>query len=287
MKTQKLMMPARDLNYPLIAQDISTWIGEKSLDKWLVAGVSGWIDSAVVSTLSAMSWKLLTSLELPIHQKTDEVSRASEHIDWLQSKFSNVTRQLIDLTQVYDAMKALQYDGDNDESEYLSDVNLRSRLRAAQLYATANRKNGMVVGTWNKVEDYGIWFFTKFWDGAVDISPIWELYKSEVYNLWKELGVSEDILNARPTDGLHPNGATDEDQIWCSYDELEWAMGQVDDYKDITAGNMISWKDPETLRQFRSNFSWREREVIDTYLERHIGNAHKMEMPPVYSVRNT
>lgn len=119
-----------------------------------------------------MSGKVLTALELPIHQKSDEVSRASEHIDWLQQKYTNVARQIVDLSEVYDAMKALQYPGDDEVSEYLSDVNLRSRLRAAQLYATANRKNAMVIGTGNKVEDYGIGFFTKYGDGAVDLSPI-------------------------------------------------------------------------------------------------------------------
>lgn len=109
-----------------------------------------------------MSGKALTCLELPIHQKTDEVNRAREHIDWLQQKYTQVARQIIDLTQVYDAMQALQYPGDDEASEYLSDVNLRSRLRAAQLYASANRKNALVVGTGNKVEDYGIGFFTKY-----------------------------------------------------------------------------------------------------------------------------
>ncbi len=266
MKNQELYMPPRDLNYPLIAKDISKWIGEKSLDKWLVNGVSGWVDSAVVSTLSAMSGKALTALELPIHQKSDEVNRASEHIDWLQAKYSNVTRQLIDLTQVYDTMQALQEAWDNEASEYLSDVNLRSRLRAAQLYATANRKNAMVVGTGNKVEDYGIWFFTKFGDGAVDISPIGELYKSEVYRLWKELGISEDILGARPTDGLHPNGVTDEDQIGCTYDELEWAMIEYD------AGKRIP------------DFIGRAAKVMEIYTARHEWNTHKMEMPPVFEV---
>ena len=266
MKTQELHMSARNLNYPVIAKDISKWIGEKSLDKWVVNGVSGWVDSAVVSTLSAMSGKALTTLELPIHQKNDEVNRASEHIDWLQAKYSNVTRQLIDLTQVYDAMQALQYAGDDEASEYLSDVNLRSRIRAAQLYATANRKNAMVVGTGNKVEDYGIGFFTKFGDGAVDLSPIWELYKSEVYRLWKELWISENILNARPTDGLHLNGATDEDQIGATYDELEWAMVQYDEWKRV------------------NNFTERAREVMEIYTARHEGNAHKMEMPPVFEL---
>ncbi len=264
MKTNKLYMPPRDLDYPHIARDISQWIGESSLDKWLVVGVSWWIDSAVVSTLSAMGGKALTVLELPIHQTSDEIHRASEHIDWLQKKFSNITRQLIDLTEVYDTMQSLQYRGDDEASEYLADVNLRPRLRAAQLYATANRKNAMVVGTGNKVEDYGIWFFTKFGDGAVDLSPIWELYKSEVYQLGRELGVSKEILEARPTDGLHSNGATDEDQIGASYDELEWAMVKYDEGKR-------AW-----------DFSGRAREVMKIYTTRHEANAHKMKMPPVF-----
>jgi NAD+ synthase len=266
MKTQELIMPPRDLNYPLIANDISKWIWEKTLDKWIVNGISGWVDSAVVSTLSAMSWKALTTLELPIHQKNNEVNRAKEHIKWLQWKFSNVTSQIIDLTEVYDSMRALQYPWDDDASEYLSDVNLRSRLRAAQLYATANRKNAMVMGTGNKVEDYGIWFFTKFGDWAIDLSPIGELNKSEVYTLWRELGISEEILNARPTDGLHPNWATDEDQIGCTYDELEWAMIEYDDWKKT------------------NDFTGRANEVMRIYTARHEWNAHKMEMPPVFEI---
>lgn len=262
-----LQAPDRDLDYKKLAQDIPLWIHKMTLDKWTVNGVSGWVDSAVVSTLTAMSGKLLTALELPIHQRGDEVDRAREHIQWLQSRFSNVTSQIIDLTGVYDAMKELQYPWDNAESEYLSDVNLRSRLRAAQLYATANRKNAMVMGTGNKVEDYGIGFFTKFGDGAVDLSPIWELTKSEVYKLWKELWISADILWARPTDGLHPNGATDEDQIGCSYDELEWAMVQYDEWKRT------------------KDFDGRAREVMEIYTTRHEGNAHKMEMPPVFELK--
>ena len=263
MKTT-LTAPVRDLNYPEIARDISRWLW--SYNKWLVVWVSGGIDSAVVSTLSAMSGQVLTALEMPIHQKNDEVNRARAHIDWLQQKYSQVTRQIIDLTQVYDVMKALQYPWDTPESEYLSDVNLRSRLRAAQLYATANRKNALVVGTGNKVEDYGIGFFTKFGDGAVDVSPIWELTKSEVYKLGQELGIHEDILSARPTDGLHPNGATDEDQIGATYDELEWAMWQYD-----------LWKREK-------DFDWRAAEVMRLYSERHTQNTHKMHIPPVYQI---
>ena len=263
MKTT-LTAPVRDLNYPEIARDISRWLW--SYNKWLVVWVSGGIDSAVVSTLSAMSGQALTTLEMPIHQKTDEVNRAKAHIDYLQQKYSQVTRQIIDLTQVYDTMKTLQHSWDTPESEYLSDVNLRSRLRAAQLYTTANRKNALVVGTGNKVEDYGIGFFTKFGDGAVDISPIWDLTKSEVYKLGQELGIHEDILSARPTDWLHPNGATDEDQIGATYNELEWAMWQYDIWKRVM------------------DFNWRAAEVMKIYSERHTQNAHKMQMPPVYQV---
>ncbi len=259
-------MPSRDLDYEKVAQDLSQWIWKKTLDKWIVMWISGGVDSAVVSTLSAMSWKALTALELPIHQRNDEVDRASEHIDWLMENFSNVTRQILDLSQIYDAMKDLQHPWNSPESEYLSDVNLRSRLRATQLYTTANRIDAMVMGTGNKVEDYGIGFFTKFGDGAVDLSPIWELYKSEVYNLGKMLWISPDILWARPTDGLHPDGATDEDQIGCTYDELEWAMIQYD------AGKRL-W-----------DFKGRSHEVMDIYTGRHEGNAHKMQMPPVFSL---
>lgn len=259
-------MPSRNLDYAQISEDIPKWIDEKSSQRWLVIWVSGGVDSAVVSTLGAMSWKALTALELPIHQKRDEVDRAKEHIQWLQDRYANVSSQIIDLSEVYEQMRSLQYPWDNPESEYLADVNLRSRLRATQLYATANRKNALVLGTGNKVEDYGIGFFTKFGDGAVDISPIGDLYKSEVRALAHELWVPETISEAVATDGLHSNGATDEDQIWASYDELEWAMVKYD-----------AWKRA-------SDFSWRAQEVMGIYTARHEWNAHKMQMPPIFDI---
>lgn len=264
---ETLQAEKRAVDYPVLWRKISGWISKKADEawiEWLVVWVSGWIDSAVVSTLSAMSGKALTLLELPIHQNSEEVSRAREHIEWLQKKFSNVSSQLIDLSTVYDTMQGMQYAWENRESEYLADVNMRSRLRTVQLYATANRENALVVWTGNKVEDYGIWFFTKYWDWAVDISPIWELYKSEVYRLWWELGVLNSILEAKPTDWLHPTWATDEDQIWATYDELEWAMEQYD-----------LWKRS-------SEYKWRKKEVMSIYSNRHKKNDHKMSMPPVY-----
>ncbi len=266
---ETLQMPDRNLDYDKNAQQMSKWLWdsvENAGVEWLVMWVSGWVDSAVVSTLSAMSWKALTVLELPIHQNSDEVSRAREHIEWLQENFSNVSSQIVDLTDAYESMLASQYDWTSEDNEYLANVNLRSRLRAAQLYSTGNRKNSLVVWTGNKVEDYWIWFFTKYWDWAVDLSPIGELYKSEVYKLWAQLWINSDILEARPTDWLHPNGATDEDQIWSTYDELEWAMVEYDKWKRI------------------KDFEWRAQEVMEIYSKRHEENAHKMVMPPVFKI---
>lgn len=264
---KNIKMPDRNLDYKKMKEKISYWLKQKNSDantNWFVVWVSGWVDSAVVSTIAAMTWKAVTLLELPIHQRSDEVSRAEEHINWLQKKYSNITKEIIDLTDIYESMLKIQPQGLNADTEYLANVNLRSRLRAAQIYSAANRNNALVVWTWNKVEDYGIWFFTKYWDWAVDISPIWELYKSEVYNLAKELWINENILNARPTDWLHENWATDEDQIWATYDELEWAMIEYDKWKRI------------------SDFKWRKKEVMQIYQKRHEQNYHKMQIPPIF-----
>lgn len=267
--TNILQMPNRGLDYKQVANDISGWIWNKAKnawDKWLVVGVSGWVDSAVVSTLCAMSGQALTVLELPIHQATDQVSRAGQHVAWLKENFWNVTSQIIDLSKVFDTMQELQYPGDDEASEYLAGVNLRSRLRMGQIYSTANRKNSLVVGTWNKVEDYGIWFFTKYWDGGVDISPIGELYKSEVRKLSREIWNNSELSEAIATDGLHTTWATDEDQIGCTYNELEWAMVQYD-----------AW--------FRSSdLTGRPQEIMQIYTTRHESNAHKMNMPPVFQL---
>ncbi len=270
MNNNTLKMPDRNLDYKQLKQDIPAWIREKANwanAKSLIVWVSGWIDSAVISTMCAISWKAVIALEMPIHQKGDEVSRAKKHITWLKNRFKNVTSKIIDLTPIYDAMLKLQPDWINKDAEYLANVNLRSRLRASQLYSTANRNAWLVVWTWNKVEDYGIWFFTKYWDWAVDISPNWELYKSEVYKTAKELDIIKEIQQAKPTDWLHPNWATDEDQIWASYDELEWAMIEYDNGKRA------------------NDFINRAKEVMQIYQNRHKVNAHKMNMPPIFEIK--
>lgn len=205
-------------------------------------------------------------------------------MDWLQQNFSNVERYSIDLTETFETFKKALPEISDETLRYMAYVNTRSRLRAVSLYAIGNEKNALVVGTGNKVEDYGIWFFTKYWDGAVDISPIGNLYKSEVYEMAKFLWVNESILQARPTDGLHPNGATDEDQIGATYDELEWAMEKHDEFIGIITSNGLFWNDKNATNHFLESLSGREKEVMKIYLSRHFANLHKMQMPKIFEI---
>ncbi|MDC0506046.1 NAD(+) synthase [Candidatus Gracilibacteria bacterium] len=269
----ELEMPSRNLNYEKVVNDISKWIGDEAIkagNKGLVVGVSGGVDSAVVSTLCAMSGQALTVLELPIHQAPDQVSRSAEHIAWLKENFSNVTSHIMDLSKTFDTFQEIQLPGDDIESEDLADANLRSRIRMCQLYSTANRKsNSLVIGTGNKVEDAGVRFFTKYGDGGVDYSPIAELFKSEVRNASKYMGHDKKTYEAIATDGLWTTGVTDEDQIGCTYPQLEWAM--VEYAKGKRA----------------QDFDNKAKEVMEIFTSRHEGGAHKMKMPPVFEIDST
>jgi len=187
----------------------------------LVVGVSGGIDSAVTSTLSAETGLPTYVLGMPIHQKEEQEDLSDAHLDWLEQKYSNVTRLKYDLSETFDTFVSA-IDGYNDNK--LALANTRSRLRMVTLYQVAGSVSGIVVGTGNKVEDYGVGFYTKYGDGGVDIAPIADLYKTEVWELGKHLGVDERIVAASPTDGLWDDGRTDEDQIGCSYGALEEAM---------------------------------------------------------------
>ncbi|MDD2908016.1 MAG: NAD(+) synthase [Candidatus Gracilibacteria bacterium] len=282
-----LAMPNRKLNYKEVSQKLVSQLQEylnASGQKGFVIGVSGGIDSALVSTLCAMTNEKVTVMDLPIHQKNDEVNRANNHMNWLQQNFSNVERYSIDLTETFETFKKALPEISDETARYMAYVNSRSRLRAVTLYAIGNERNAIVAGTGNKVEDYGIGFFTKYGDGAVDISPIGNLYKSEVYEMARFLGINDEILKARPTDGLHPNGATDEDQIGCSYDELEWAMNEHDEFISIITSNGIMWNNKKSNENFIESFSGRKKEVMKIYLSRHFANAHKMEMPKVFEI---
>ena len=206
-------------------QFIKNWIKnycnsmEKKPDS-LVVGVSGGIDSAVVSTISAMTGMKVKALSMPIRQLKfqDDLSRA--HLKWLKNKFSNVDEVIINLDEVFNSFEKTLGQFNNE----LAFANSRSRLRMATLYQVAGANNGIVVGTGNKIEDFGVGFFTKYGDGGVDISPIADCLKSQVWEMGKELKILEDIINAAPTDGLWEDGRTDERQLGMSYEDLEKAM---------------------------------------------------------------
>ena len=206
-------------------QFIKNWIKnycnsmEKKPDS-LVVGVSGGIDSAVVSTISAMTGMKVKALSMPIRQLKfqDDLSRA--HLKWLKNKFSNVDEVIINLDEVFNSFEKTLEQFNNE----LAFANSRSRLRMATLYQVAGANNGIVVGTGNKIEDFGVGFFTKYGDGGVDISPIADCLKSQVWEMGKELKILEDIINAAPTDGLWSDGRTDERQLGMSYEDLEKAM---------------------------------------------------------------
>jgi len=247
-----------------LCEDISEWIRKYADENGisaLVVGVSGGIDSAVTSTLCAKTGLETIVVNMPIHQDSSQYSMAKRHIEWLESGWGNVNSHLVDLTESYDSYVGNALDG--LEISEISLANTRARLRMTTLYAIAGSRRGIVVGTGNKVEDFGVGFYTKYGDGGVDISPIADLLKSEVYALAEEMGVIEDIRNSIPNDGLWADGRTDEDQIGATYEELEWAMRQV-------AGTQ------------REDFSDRQKEVMEIYQKLHDSNSHKMRPIPIY-----
>jgi len=217
-------------NYVDLKTSIVTWIqsyvsGNKI--KSLVVGVSGGIDSAVVSTLCAETGLPTYVLSMPLHSTVDNDRLSDDHCKKLEETYSNVTRIRVELSGVYEKFHhSLNWWTDSKEytTNELANANTKSRLRMVTLYQVAGTVNGIVVGTGNKVEDYGIGFYTKYGDGGVDIAPIADLYKTEVWELGKHLGVDQRIIDAPPTDGLWGDSRTDEAQIGASYEDLEYAM---------------------------------------------------------------
>ena len=212
-------------------EHITQWIGvyaRSNRISSLVVGVSGGIDSAVVSTLCARTKIPTQAVVMPIHQAPELHSRSLAHCEWLLQRFDNVSTSTVDLTPVFDAMRALEpgnrLAGHDATQEDLAWANTRSRLRMTTLYQIAQCHHGIVVGTGNRVEDFGVGFFTKYGDGGVDISPIGDCVKTEVWDMGRELGILDDIIQAAPTDGLWSDGRTDEDQLGMTYPELEQVM---------------------------------------------------------------
>ena len=284
------------MNTKKVSKHISNWIKEyadnASIEN-LVVGVSGGIDSSVVSTLCAMTGINTILVEMPINMK-NHVSQARKHIEYLKSKYDNIQHEVVVLTNAFNIMDTLLAPKFKDNPNYeLSLANTASRLRMMTLYSFSNCYKGLVVGTGNKVEDFGVGFFTIGGDGQVDISPIADLMKSEVYELGAYLGVDQEILKASPTDGLWNDGRTDESQIGASYDELEWAMTFVEDnwYNEtgMENGGFLDYNlktDSRIMSEENLLLSDRQREVLKIYLDRHNANKHKMQSIPICYVAN-
>ena len=186
----------------------------------LIVGVSGGVDSAVTSTICAETGMNTLAISMPIKQNATQHSLSINHQNWLNEKYDNIKTYVIELDKVFESFKkSLQQF--NDE---LAQANSRSRLRMATLYQIAQSNRGLVVGTVNKVEDFGVGFFTKYGDGGVDISPIADCTKTQVWEMARELGILESIINAEPTDGLWEDSRSDEEQLGLSYEQIEEAM---------------------------------------------------------------
>ncbi len=236
--------------------------------KGFVIGISGGIDSAVTSTLCAKTGLDLLCIEMPIHQAESHVSRAQEHIKHLKQQFPNVKDTKTNLTPVFEEFKTEVSLEGNQTKVDMALANTRARLRMTTLYYHAGLLDLLVAGTGNKVEDFGVGFYTKYGDGGVDLSPIADLMKSDVYELGAFLNVPESIMQAAPSDGLFGDARSDEDQIGATYPELEWAMTMKDKGKTS------------------DNFEGRKKEVFQIFMRYHRSNTHKMIAIPICKIPN-
>ncbi|CAF0717887.1 unnamed protein product [Adineta steineri] len=231
--------------------------------KGFTVGISNGIDSSVVSTLCARTGLPVLAIELPINLSKSKEKSKSIHIEWLKKTYGNdqIRSFNVNLTDAYNKLKETCTELQSNDKSELALANVQSRIRMITLYYFAQINGYLVTGTGNKVEDFGIGFFTKYGDGGVDISPIGDLLKSEVRAIARELGIDRSIIDAPPTDGLFGDMRTDETQIGATYDELEWAMKQQDNND--------------------KQMNERQKKVMEIYLKRHQANKHKMKEIPV------
>ena len=239
------------------AQFISNWIKDyvekmPSKAQSLIIGISGGIDSSVSSTLSAMTGIKTIVLSMPIKQKSSQHDLSLKHQEWLVKNFDNVEAHTLNLDKLFEIFEGTLSNFDSE----LGMANSRARIRMSTLYQVAAANKGIVVGTGNKVEDFGVGFYTKYGDGGVDISPIADCKKSEVWEIGKSINILQEIIDAAPTDGLWDDGRTDEGQLGLKYEELEEAMNNV---------NSINREKYEKIRKM---------------------NLHKMEPIPVCKIPN-
>lgn len=248
---------------------IVNWLKDYALNakvSGFVVGISGGIDSAVTSTLCAQTGLKTLCVEIPIHQAQVQVDRKKEHITFLKNQFSNVENVSADMTNIFENLKNTLPKSDDEAVYNLTLANTRARIRMITLYYFAGLHKLLVAGTGNKIEDFGVGFFTKYGDGGVDISPIADLTKSEVYALGKYQNIPESILKAVPTDGLFGDDRSDEDQLGASYEELEWAMSEAENGKQI------------------SDFSGRKAEVFTIFKRLNTINQHKIIPIPICKI---
>jgi len=253
-----------------ISDQIVVWLKNYTTTnnrKSLVVGVSGGVDSALVSTLCAKTGLPTICVVIPCHSKEDQTYRAIMHIKWLQKTWpannNGVQYVRIDLTKTFDTFKSSLCGYFNNT---LAFANTKSRLRMIALYQAATSTDGLVIGTGNKVEDYGVGFFTKYGDGGVDLSPIGDLTKTEVRAMCRELGLLPELTNAIPTDGLWEDTRTDEQQLGASYEELEWAL---------------AWRETVAVG-IDAVLTERQKEVLSIYDKRHALSKHKLNPIPVF-----
>ena len=257
------------MNTEKVVEHIVNWLKEYAANakvNGFVIGISGGIDSAVTSMLCAKTGFPILCVEMPIHQGVSQVSRGKEHILQLKKQFKNVSSTEINLTDTFEEFKSVVPTIGNAATVNMSLANTRARLRMSTLYYFAGLYGYLVAGTGNKVEDFGVGFFTKYGDGGVDLSPIADLMKSEVYKIAAFLEVPKSIQKAAPTDGLFGDSRTDEDQIGASYNELEWAMKQAE------------------IGKTSNDFLGREKDVFTIYSQRNNANKHKMVAIPVCEI---
>lgn len=258
------------LDVEKVTVQIVDWLkqyAENAKVNGFVVGISGGIDSAVTSSLCALTGFPVLCVEMPINQAQNQINRGREHINQLKKRYPSVASFEANLTPIFQSFQNIFSNETVDsDKRNISLANSRARLRMTTLYYFAGVYGYLVAGTGNKVEDFGVGFYTKYGDGGVDLSPIADLMKSEVFELGRYLKVPESILNATPTDGLFGDNRSDEDQLGASYDELERAMLAAD------------------LGNTAENFSGRDRAVFEIYSALHTANQHKMIAIPVCTI---
>ncbi len=250
-----------------VSDHIENWLKKylkKSKMDGFVVGVSGGVDSAVTSTICARTGYPTLCLEMSIYQNSSQISNARKHINWLEDNYKNVSHYNLYLNKLFDEFRNSLPEA-YGEKHKLALANSRARLRMVNLYYFSTLNNYLVAGTGNKVEDFGIGFYTKYGDGGVDISPIADLMKSEVFMLARYFNIIEDIQKSAPTDGLWDDDRTDEDQIGASYDEIEFVMKSIE-------------------KKSLKNLTNRQKKVKEIYNNLNSKNKHKMVPIPICKV---